>query len=249
MVYAEDLKSLTSNGLWVRVPPPAYKFLKCAISCTIVAPEIGRPPIAQLVEQSPLKRTVVGSIPTGRTSERNAVLAQAFPSANAQYEILGGQDMYDHAPTDYHCPLCLIAQGKPTERGDQEPEVIFRNEHCTAFVAGKWWRSNPGHVIVIPNQHVENLYDLPNTIGHAIMDLSKQVALALKTAYGCEGISVRQHNEPAGNQDVWHYHLHVFPRYSGDDLYLRHRDTYWPSAEEKRPYAEKLKHYFVNIGR
>ena len=41
----------------------------------------------------------------------------------------------------------------------------------------------------------------------------------MKTAFGCPGVSTRQHNEPAGNQDVWHYHVHVFPRWHGDRLY------------------------------
>jgi diadenosine tetraphosphate (Ap4A) HIT family hydrolase len=40
---------------------------------------------------------------------------------------------------------------------------------------------------------------------------------------GADGTSTRQHNEPAGNQDVWHYHEHVFPRYDGDELYRRQR--------------------------
>lgn len=41
----------------------------------------------------------------------------------------------------------------------------------------------------------------------------------MKQAFGCDGVSTRQHNEPAGDQDVWHFHLHVFPRWTGDDLY------------------------------
>jgi histidine triad (HIT) family protein len=41
----------------------------------------------------------------------------------------------------------------------------------------------------------------------------------MKAAYGCDGTSTRQHNEPAGHQEVWHYHLHVFPRFMGDGLY------------------------------
>ncbi len=149
--------------------------------------------------------------------------------------------MYNHAPSDYVCPLCLIAEGKPTDKGSQEEDVVFRDDVCTAFVAGKWWRSNPAHVIIVPNRHFENLYDLPEEVGHRIFDISKKVAVALKEAYKCGGVSTRQHNEAAGNQDVWHYHLHVFPRYEGDNLYLNHQDTYWPTAEEKQPYAEKLR--------
>ena len=153
--------------------------------------------------------------------------------------------MYNHAPADYICPLCQIYRGEPTEKGDSEPDVIFRNQIITVFIAGKWVRSNPGHVVIIPNQHVENLYDMPGDIGHAVHDASKQVAIALKETYKCDGVSTRQHNEPAGNQDVWHYHLHVVPRYVDDNMYGNSTDVYWPSAEEKRPYADKLKQYFA----
>lgn len=110
--------------------------------------------------------------------------------------------MYNHEPENYICPLCQIAKGQPTERGNQEEEVIFRDDTITGFIAGKWWRSNPGHVIIVPNKHIENIYDLPDNIGHAISDFSKKVAIALKQTYKCDGVSVRQHNEPAGNQDV-----------------------------------------------
>ena len=63
----------------------------------------------------------------------------------------------------------------------------------------------------------------------------------LKTAYRCEGTSTRQHNEPAGYQDVWHLHAHVFPRYPGDRLYERHEEKRWASPEERAPYAAKLR--------
>lgn len=157
--------------------------------------------------------------------------------------------MYNHAPPDYVCPLCQIAAGLPTQKGSSEEDIIFRTDTLTTFIAGKWWRSNPGHVIIIPNQHIENLYDMPDEIGHAIFNASKQVAIALKDVYGCDGVSTRQHNEPAGNQDVWHYHLHIFPRYKGDNLYVNHEDNYWPTVEEKKPYVEKLKNYFAKTGR
>ena len=49
--------------------------------------------------------------------------------------------MFNHEPKDYVCPLCLIAQGKPTDRGSQEAEVVLRNDVVTAFVAGKWRKS------------------------------------------------------------------------------------------------------------
>jgi histidine triad (HIT) family protein len=152
--------------------------------------------------------------------------------------------MYNHAPAGYVCPLCQIYRGEPTEKGDAEGSIIFRTDAVTVFVAGRWWRSNPGHVIIIPNEHIENLYDMPENIGHAVFDASKQVALALKATYGCDGVSTRQHNEPAGDQDAWHYHVHVYPRYGGDNLYINHEDSYWPTEDEKKPYVDKLRNYF-----
>ena len=61
----------------------------------------------------------------------------------------------------------------------------------------------------------------------------------MKEAYSCDGISTRQHNEPAGNQDVWHYHLYVFPRYAGDGLYSAERLRY--NDEEREHYANLLR--------
>src|SRR3989304_6885453 len=152
--------------------------------------------------------------------------------------------MFKHEPKGYVCPLCQIAKGEKTDNGDQEQDVIFRDKFLTAFIAGKTWRLNKGHVIIIPNKHFQNIYNLPENIGHKIFDFSKKVAIAFKKVYECDGVSLRQHNEPAGNQDVWHFHLHVFPRYEGDNLYLNHKDSYWPTPEEKKPYADKLREYF-----
>jgi histidine triad (HIT) family protein len=102
---------------------------------------------------------------------------------------------------------------------------------------------NSGHVIIIPNQHHENLYDLPLSTATAIHALAREVALTMKQHYQCLGISTRQHNEPAGDQEVWHYHLHVFPRYHEDNLYQEDRRRTTP--EERQPYATLLRSAFT----
>ncbi len=153
--------------------------------------------------------------------------------------------MYNHQPEDYVCPYCKIIESRGTNDGmKQNDRIVFTDKLVTICVTAKWWRSNPGHIIVIPNQHIENIYDMPEEVGHRIFNLSKTAAIALKHAYACDGTSVRQHNEPAGDQHVWHYHSHVFPRYQGDNLYLNHQKTYRPTAEEIKPYVDKLKPYF-----
>jgi histidine triad (HIT) family protein len=145
-----------------------------------------------------------------------------------------------HQPPDYQCPFCAVAAGRELPGAYTQPaDVVYRDAEVTAFIAAAWWPNNRGHVIVIPNQHCENVYDIPDALLAAVQLAGKRVALALRAAYSCDGTSFRQHNEPGGYQDVWHYHLHVFPRYLGDNLYGSARR--WTTPEERRPYAERLR--------
>ena len=101
-------------------------------------------------------------------------------------------------------------------------------------------------MLVVPNLHYENLYELPPDLATPIQRVTRDIAIAFKETYGCDGVSTRQHNEPAGGQDVWHYHQHVFPRYRNDLLYLHRRGSSTP--EERRPYAVKLRQFLAHSG-
>jgi histidine triad (HIT) family protein len=63
----------------------------------------------------------------------------------------------------------------------------------------------------------------------------------MKEAFTCDGISIRQHNEPAGYQDVWHYHIHVTPRYLNNEFYLTYKEKNFMPPAERAKHAEKLK--------
>ena len=144
-----------------------------------------------------------------------------------------------HQPEGYECPFCRIATGQDDGIQTKNADVVYQDETVTAFIAAAWWPANAGHVLVVPNGHYENIYDIPDEVLAAVQVVGKRMAGAIKAAYGCDGTSFRQHNEPHGDQEVWHYHLHVFPRYEADGLYgSRKRDT---SPEERLPYAEKLR--------
>lgn len=52
---------------------------------------------------------------------------------------------------------------------------------------------------------------------------------------------MRQHNEPGGGQDVWHFHVHVFPRQANDRLYETNSDTHLTTKDERAPYAKRLR--------
>jgi histidine triad (HIT) family protein len=97
-------------------------------------------------------------------------------------------------------------------------------------------------VLIIPNQHFENIYDLPVDISAKVHTLSRDIALAMKSEYQCDGIMLRQHNEPAGDQTIWHYHLHVIPRYQNDYFHNAQKSPF--VVDERAEYARKLRSWF-----
>lgn len=145
-----------------------------------------------------------------------------------------------HAPPGYDCPFCRLLRGIDTDLNRQD-DIVWQEDRTTAFISPRWWPANHGHVLVIPNVHVENLYTVDDELLCAVSSTVRQLAIGLKEAYGCDGVSTRQHNEPGGNQDVWHLHVHVFPRYVGDNLYARHEEANWTTPAERAPYAAKLR--------
>ncbi len=106
-----------------------------------------------------------------------------------------------HEPPGYQCPLCQLVAGADTPRNCQR-DIVRRSPGAIAFISPRWWPRNHGHVLVVPTSHHENLYDLPASAGHAVHDLVREIAIAIRQTYGCDGVSTRQHNEPAGNQEV-----------------------------------------------
>lgn len=153
---------------------------------------------------------------------------------------------FHHEPAEYCCPFCLLLQGSSDALLTRQ-DIVYQDKLVSAFISPRWWPNNCGHVIIIPNLHVENIYELRSQEAYALADATKRVALALRHTYQCEGVSTRQHNEPAGNQDVWHYHLHVFPRYEGDRLYESQPLPEFASAEQRLPYADKLRKYLSTL--
>ena len=151
--------------------------------------------------------------------------------------------MISHRPINYTCPFCKVVQGLESDDVQtKQDDIIVKNDYVTAFIASSWWPNNKGHVLIVPNKHYENIYEIPDEYIYEVHRLEKQVAIALKKVYKCDGVSSRQHNEPDGNQDVWHYHLHIFPRYKNDNLYGSNRMD--STESQRKTYSSKLRNYF-----
>jgi len=148
--------------------------------------------------------------------------------------------VFSHAPSDYLCPFCRFVQGLETPANTRD-DIVCQDNEVMAFVAPRWWPENNGNLIVIPKHHYENIYTIPDDLLSRIIVVGKRLVIAMKEVYGCDGTSLRQHNEPGGGQDVFHFHLHLFPRYFDDRLYQRTDEHRFAAQEERRPYAQKLR--------
>ena len=142
-------------------------------------------------------------------------------------------DSKSHQPAAYRCPFCNIVSG-----GEDERLVLLRDDTVVAVLALHQQFGNHGALLVFPRRHIESIYTVPEAVGASLFTASKRLAIALKEALSCDGITIRQNNEPAGDQDVWHYHVHVVPRYTHDNYH--HEPRFAMPVAERIGYAEKL---------
>lgn len=150
--------------------------------------------------------------------------------------------MYSHATSDYICPICVGLDG--VESDDTlilQPDIVYRDEYVAVIINSFSLGGVVGNALVVPVKHFENLYDLPADYGHHVFEMVQRVALAMKQAYGCDGITTMQCNEPAGGQHAFHYHHHVMQRNDDDNFFERVVQKEVADPLKRAEYAQKLK--------
>jgi histidine triad (HIT) family protein len=152
--------------------------------------------------------------------------------------------MFNHAPSDYICPICAGLKGDSQNSLISSSDFIYRDNDISAIINSFFITGNEGHVIIFPNNHFENIYDVLEELLGKMHSLSKKIAVAIKEEYKSDGITILQNNEPASEQHAFHYHLHIFPRYDGDNFHANLLNKQKTTSEERKHYAEKLKKYF-----
>src|SRR5262245_38610449 len=80
------------------------------------------------------------------------------------------------------------------------------------------WLSLENHPLIVPKRHVPDIFGLPDDLASSIMRLTKKVAMATKSALEADGIYITQANGTSAGQSVFHYHMHVYPRWSDGRL-------------------------------
>jgi diadenosine tetraphosphate (Ap4A) HIT family hydrolase len=111
--------------------------------------------------------------------------------------------------TDDQCVFCAIV------RGEAEASVVHEDDLVLAFMDHR--PVTPGHLMVVPKAHAVGLEDLDERAGARIWQAAHRLGRALRrTSLRCEGINLFLADGRAAFQEVFHFHLHVFPRFAGD---------------------------------
>lgn len=114
--------------------------------------------------------------------------------------------------TDPDCIFCKIAAG------DLPAHIVDDDEHTVSFMDLNPWTR--GHALVIPREHARNIWEIdPEQLAHA-MNSAQRLAQRMRDRLGADGVNVINSCEPAAWQTVFHFHVHVIPRYEGDPLRL-----------------------------
>lgn len=152
--------------------------------------------------------------------------------------------MYNHAPQDYKCPICLAIAG--VESDDtmiKQADIIYRDDFVLSFIGSKFIPGHEGYLLVVPVRHYENIYELTKDCAHRIVEVTKAMAIATKIVHKSDGVTIIQNNEPAGGQHAFHYHAHIVPRYAGDRFYVESSKARKSEPEERLGYATAFREY------
>lgn len=109
---------------------------------------------------------------------------------------------------DDNCIFCKIANG------DIPSETIYEDERFRVILdlapAAK------GHALILPKDHFANLYEIDDDVLAGASLVARKVARAMKAGLDCDGLNIVQNNGELAGQTVFHYHMHVIPRYTDD---------------------------------
>lgn len=138
-----------------------------------------------------------------------------------------------------NCVFCKILAG-------HEPvSMVYEDEKVAVFPPLQ--PINKGHLLIIPKKHTPYFKDLDSETAAYIMKIAQKVSAAIRSSrYKCEGINLLLADGEAAHQEVFHFHLHVYPRFAGDDFGFKY-DKSKHFVEMKRSeldeVAKEIKRY------
>ena len=109
---------------------------------------------------------------------------------------------------DDNCIFCKIANGEIPSA------TLYEDEDFRVIL--DLGPASKGHALILPKEHAANLYELPDELASKAMIVAKKVGTVLTKGLKCDGLNVVQNNGEAAGQTVFHFHMHLIPRYEGD---------------------------------
>ncbi len=129
------------------------------------------------------------------------------------------------------CIFCKLANG------DIPTNTIYEDDDFRVILDAA--PAAKGHSLILPKNHADNLFELDEATAAKVLSLARTVAEKMKSTLGCDGVNLVQNNGEAAGQTVFHFHMHIIPRFTGDGVGLTWKQLS-PTAEEQAALTEKL---------
>ena len=113
---------------------------------------------------------------------------------------------------DDNCIFCKLANG------DIPTNTIYEDADFRVILDAS--PAAKGHALILPKQHYANMFEIDDEVLAKAAKLAKKVITHEKEVLGCDGYNVLQNNGEAAGQTVFHFHMHLIPRYEGDQVGL-----------------------------
>lgn len=111
---------------------------------------------------------------------------------------------------DSNCIFCKIASG------EIPAATIYEDEDFRAILDLS--PASRGHALILPKSHAKDLYELEDHLAAKVLPLAKKIMAKMQEILGCDGYNIVQNNGECAGQTVFHYHMHLIPRYDGEDV-------------------------------
>lgn len=135
--------------------------------------------------------------------------------------------------SDDNCIFCKIANG------DIPSKVLYEDDEFKMIL--DLGPATKGHALILPKNHYHNLYELPDETAGKVMLLAKKMAIHMTEKLNCDGFNLVQNNGEAAGQTVFHFHLHLIPRYKEDGQTLG-----WKPLELSQDELEEIRTIIIN---
>ena len=109
-----------------------------------------------------------------------------------------------------NCIFCKIANGEIPSA------TLYEDEDFRVIL--DLGPASKGHALILPKSHAANIYELQDETAGKAMILAKKMATKLRDGLNCDGFNIVQNNGEIAGQTVFHFHMHLIPRYEGDDV-------------------------------